>query len=525
MNTTPAPPGPRVYKRCANLLVALRKTQLPIAHVEPSSQRHVGRLPDHGHLSAERGVRTCARAFLVLLLRAQLDLSLNSSRLYGGGFYSGSASQYNATLLVERSIARGTPAIVIASNYRLGPLGFPQGKEAEEEGALNLGILDAKVALRWVHENIGAFGGDEKKVTVFGLSAGYIIANILMLDPEFSDLVRAAIMESGWAASSPLKLPAENEAAWRSFVSGISECGFALDDSTTFACLRSLKGTEAILANISPSEGAFGKELFPFGPVLDGPGGVIPDLPSRLYARGNFAKLPTISGTVLDEGTLFIPELDASFTTENIIDFLVANFTSSLVDPDDLLQRISELVSLYPEDPSAGSPFGTGNETFGLHPGFKRLAALVGDISFDSLRREWVQTSTAVGTPAYGFLFTEHANYQAGEAPPLFGGELTPLQFSPVVHGADNWYQFGTENIRSPADTVLATVIMDYWLSFATSLNPNDGLGSERPYWPAYDTKHKNLLRLEDDSIVAIRDDYRRDQLDFIARHPTIFHH
>ena len=54
--------------------------------------------------------------------------------------------------------------MVVASNYRLGPLGFPQGNEAQDDGVLNLGVLDAKVALEWAQENIGAFGGDDSKV-------------------------------------------------------------------------------------------------------------------------------------------------------------------------------------------------------------------------------------------------------------------------------------------------------------------------------------------------------------------------
>ena len=60
--------------------------------------------------------------------------------------------------------------MVVAVNYRLGPLGFPQGKEAEEDGVLNLGLLDVKVALEWVQANIGTFGGDRNKVKCFAVA-------------------------------------------------------------------------------------------------------------------------------------------------------------------------------------------------------------------------------------------------------------------------------------------------------------------------------------------------------------------
>ena len=60
--------------------------------------------------------------------------------------------------------AQGTPVVYISLNYRLGPFGFPQGREAEERGALNLGLKDQLAALEWIQERIGDFGGDPKKV-------------------------------------------------------------------------------------------------------------------------------------------------------------------------------------------------------------------------------------------------------------------------------------------------------------------------------------------------------------------------
>lgn len=61
---------------------------------------------------------------------------------------------------------QGTPIIYVNFNYRLGPLGFPQGSEADSKGALNLALKDQVAALEWVQHNIGAFGGDKSKVRV-----------------------------------------------------------------------------------------------------------------------------------------------------------------------------------------------------------------------------------------------------------------------------------------------------------------------------------------------------------------------
>lgn len=68
---------------------------------------------------------------------------------------------------------------------------------------------------------------------------------------------------------------------------------------------------------------------------------------------------------------------------------------------------ISDLLALYPDDPAAGSPFNTGNETFGLPPEFKRAAALKGDIGFESVRRAWINAAAREGVKTFGYLFTE----------------------------------------------------------------------------------------------------------------------
>ncbi|KAL1750914.1 Alpha/Beta hydrolase protein [Schizophyllum commune] len=407
--------------------------------------------------------------------------------IYGGGFYIGGALQYNATLLVKQSIARVTPVVVVAVNYRLGPLGFPQGKEAEEDGVLNLGLLNVKVALEEHH------------------------SSLLMLDEAFPTLARAAILQSGYAASLPLKGPTVNEAAWQSFVKGIPECASTAGSGASLACLRSLNDSNSLLANINPFDDAYGEQLYPFAPVIDGPGGVVPDMPSTVYAKGEFAKIPTISGNVLDEGTFFIPDLNASFTTDYISDYLCANFTLPPDDPASVGSALDEFIAMYPDDPSEGCPYNSGNDTFGLDPGYKRLTSIIGDAYFHALRRKWGQIASVSGAPTYAFLFAQPA---AGDSP-----------FMGVTHSSNVLYQFGTETAASPEDAALATSIMDYWLSFATSLDPNDGLGSQRPIWPAYSVENEVLLQLKVDNITTIPDEFRREQIAFVMDNPAVFHH
>ena len=81
---------------------------------------------------------------------------------------------------------------------------------------------------------------------------------------------------------------------------------------------------------------------------------------------------------------------------------------------------IQRLLELYPDNPALGSPFGTGNDTFGVGLEYKRGAAIITDIAFQAPRRAWVQAATAAGVPTYGYLFTDQ---NAALQDPVLGGE------------------------------------------------------------------------------------------------------
>lgn len=94
--------------------------------------------------------------------------------IFGGGFELGSTSMYDGTSLVAESVRQGKPIVFVAVNYRVGGFGFLPGKEIKADGSSNLGLLDQRLGLQWVADNIAAFGGDPDKVTIWGESAGSI---------------------------------------------------------------------------------------------------------------------------------------------------------------------------------------------------------------------------------------------------------------------------------------------------------------------------------------------------------------
>ncbi|KAJ3856797.1 esterase 1 [Lentinula lateritia] len=425
---------------------------------------------------------------------------------YGGGFIEGSSTEFNGSAIVAQSVVRGTPIVYVNFNYRLGPLGFPQGQEAADRKVLNLALHDQIAALTWVQENIGAFGGDKNKVTVFGESAGAIMTAVQLLNPSFSMFARAAILESGSAASALTFDAQHRQVDWDNFVAGVPGCAELSGTRNTFSCLQSVN-TTAITSGLLTAQSEI-PELFPWSPTIDGEGGFMPELPSLLFAKGTFAKIPFISGTNLDE--VFIPPTD-NYTSELITEFIIANYSPPVVpsvSEAQLKNATARLLELYPNIPALGSPFNTGNDTFGLSPGFKRI---FNDLNFQSQRRLWIQTASNAGVQTFGYLFT-----QPQPTIPTYLG---------VSHASELPFVYGAPPSAIASATGLSETMIDYWVSFATSLNPNDGKGIARPTWEQYTPQNQAVIQLDGDNTTMIPDDYRKAGIDFMNSMPLTFHH
>ncbi|RPD53051.1 esterase 1 [Lentinus tigrinus ALCF2SS1-7] len=428
--------------------------------------------------------------------------------VFGGGFRTGAASKFNASMLVAQSVSRGTPMIYVNFDYRVGPFGFPQGTEAIERGALNLGLKDQLAAVNWVKNHINIFNGDPSKITLFGSSAGAISIADLYLNSGMENLVRATISGSGFTGTIPMYNATRRETEWTNFVAATPECAGATAGNT-FDCMRST--SLDTLLNAYRTSASESPETFQFVPVIDGADGLIPDLPSTLVAQGKFSRIPLMTGTNLDDGTTFTPQ--AVTTDDQIKIFLTrAALPFQGGDPSPEFEAaLDELLEIYPEDPTVGSPYGTGSQTFGLSPEYKRLASIVGDTQFQAPRRAWVQAAAANGVPAYAFLFAD----PAAVADEKLG----------VTHGTDVPYMYGSPYVSGPMTKAgqVSLNMMDYIISFVTSVNPNDGKGSSRPNWPQYTASEKTLMQFASANMTAIPDDYRADEIAYINSVSSLF--
>ncbi|KAJ7127858.1 Alpha/Beta hydrolase protein [Mycena epipterygia] len=414
------------------------------------------------------------------------------------------ALQFIPCRFSRRIMFQGTPVIFASFNYRLGPLGFPPGVEAAERNALNLGLKDQVTAMQWIQDNTAIFGGDKSKVTVFGESAGASSITLLYLNSNLKDLVRTAIFES--PANVGIFEPSRSQSDWDNFVRAVPSCANSLRSGNSIPCLQSANAT-TLLQAIGTATDEAGAD-FPWGPTIDGPGGLLPDLPSVLLEKGKFARIPFIAGGNLDEGTFFTTPTISS--TNMIRASLISNYTSPQVPSQKLSSAVDKLLELYPDVPALGSPFNTGNETFGLSSQYKRYAAMSGDLIVQSQRRSWSQAASKFGLKTFAYLFN-------GPAPPLvsptFIGNITvpttPLPLVVMTHTSEVFYVFGLE-------AALSTQMVDYWVSFATSLDPNDGRGSTRPVWGQYTCNDEAVLQLNGTNTTMIPDNYRAQQIDFI---------
>ncbi|KAG9033685.1 hypothetical protein FRB95_014474 [Tulasnella sp. JGI-2019a] len=319
---------------------------------------------------------------------------------YGGGFVSGTSSTYNPTAILFQASKMQSPVIFVSIQYRLNIWGFCQGVQCSANNATNLGLRDQTLALRWVQDNIEAFGGDPEKVVFAGESAGAGSVAFHYFNPALqgnstsSALFRGAIMESG--APSMFAIGYPNQAIHQpafNLIANLTGCSpnatatahnattlttdTAASNQAVFDCLKSANNEALFNATFTVArlpQYAFGNVSI-FGPTLDGD--LIPDYPSKLLASGKFAKIPFISGNNVDEGTLFVPTIINSTAEyhELINQLYPVNQTV-----------LNKLQSFYPTL-AEGSPFGTGNETFGTSLIFKQSTWLLSVLGRPRLER------------------------------------------------------------------------------------------------------------------------------------------
>nr|KAF9078511.1 Alpha/Beta hydrolase protein [Rhodocollybia butyracea] len=220
--------------------------------------------------------------------------------IHGGGFQTGNG-QSNPVPLMQHAPSPGM--ILVTLEYRLGQFGYLAGPDFE--GSYNAGMLDQRTGLRWIQKYISEFGGDPKKVTIWGESAGagatqfHLIAD----DGDENGLFRAAMGDSASLSYMP-DCTSEYLKDVFDLFAGFAGCSEACDD--VMECLLEKNASTIASAGTQVVDNRT-STLFVFAPCIDGTFLATP--PVEAFASGKFAKVPVLFGSNTDEGANWSADL------------------------------------------------------------------------------------------------------------------------------------------------------------------------------------------------------------------------
>ncbi|XP_032013477.1 LOW QUALITY PROTEIN: carboxylesterase 4A [Hylobates moloch] len=384
----------------------------------------------------------------------------------GGAFIVGAASSYEGSDLAARE-----KVVLVFLRHRLGIFGFLSTDDSHARG--NWGLLDQMAALRWVQENIAAFGGDPGNVTLFGQSAGAMSISGLMMSPLASGLFHRAISQSGtvllrlFITRNPLKVAKK--------VAHLAGCNH---NSTQILvnCLRALSGAKVMRVSNKMRflQLNFQRDseeiIWSMSPVVDGV--VIPDDPLVLLTQGQVSSVPYLLG---------VNNLEFNWLLPYIMKFPLnrqamrkETITKMLWSTRTLLNITKEQVPLVVEE-----CLDNVNE-HDWKMLRNRMMDIVQDATFVYATLQTAHYHRDASLPVYLYEFEHHAH-----------GIIVKPRTDGADHGDEMYFLSGgpfATGLSTGKEKALSLWMMKYWANFACTGNPNDG---NLPYWPRYDKDEK----------------------------------
>lgn len=366
--------------------------------------------------------------------------------LHGGSHRTGAGWIYDGQNFARDGV------ILVAINYRLGPLGYfahpALTKAAGKAPVGNYGLMDQVAALEWVQRNIAAFGGDPKNVTLFGESAGGASTLAVLATPKAKGLFHRAVVQSGGGWSPPKTLQAKE-------ADGQAVAGkLGLGDRPTPAALRALPA-DRLIAEASAGD---------YGPFIDGK--LLTQTPAQAFAAGREIDVPLIIGANSGEDSLL---------------------GRKLPDPAGMAAAIPAPVRAAYEVEAA-----KGDEAL--------VRAAFGD-RYMAAPARWFAGQAAEGAPAWLYHFS------------YVGSRFRPFGVSTAAHAAEIQYVLEYWGRRTPEsavaadDRAMAKLMHGCWVAFAKTGAP----ACDTP-WPSYDSNKDELVEFGAET--SVRADFRKSQLD-----------
>ena len=387
---------------------------------------------------------------------------------YGGGFVAGDASEprYDGESMAKKGI------VALTVNYRLGVFGFfahPElTRESPHKASGNYGVLDQSAALRWVKENIAAFGGDPNKVTIAGESAGSISVSAQMASPLSKDLIAGAIGESGSLLGALSAVPLKT----------------AEETGLEFAKLIGANSLQELRDKNADSLLASSMKFGPFRFSMTTDGYFFPKDPFQIYQDGEQAKVPLLAGWNTEEMNYRMVLGNAKPTKENF-----EKAVNRLYG-----EKAAEVLKLYHPE--------TDNDV-------EQVATdLAGDRFISYSTWKWVDVhSKTSGQPVYRYLYERPRPEMVAEmgdaSPGLAGGVQRGQQRTPpskgAVHSAEIEYAMGNLSSNkvyawTDEDYKVSKIMQEYFANFIKRLDPN---GTGLPKWPSINDSNVPVMHID----------------------------
>jgi para-nitrobenzyl esterase len=399
--------------------------------------------------------------------------------IHGGAFVFGSGSLSSGAPFARQGI------VLVTFNYRLQRLGFfafpALSREHPDELKGNYAYMDQIAALEWVRQNIAAFGGDPRNVTIFGESAGGVSVHTHLTSPLSRGLFHKAIIQSGGGRDGVLTgRPMREDGVDPLYPVSAETIGvnFALrygiegTDADALARLRAL-GVAEIIDNGQESAGPGGPVTYS-GPILDGRLAV--ETFQSAYEAGRQARAPLLIGT----------------NSADFIGFISAETKEELFSQ--FGEGKAEAIAVY-------DPDGTAE--------LRTLLTMAGtDRAQAEPARFTARAFVARGAPAYMYRFS------------YIPTAMREQWKNGVPHGAEVPYAFDTLGVRqgpfpapppTPEDEAVARMVNTYWANFARAGDPN---GPGLTIWPLYDPGKDEILEFRPDGSAVGSPDPRKARLD-----------
>lgn len=367
--------------------------------------------------------------------------------IHGGSNVIGSGGEngYDGAALARKGV------VVVTINYRLGVFGFfahPElTRESPHHASGNYGLLDQIAALQWVQQNIAQFGGDPKRVTVFGESAGSINAGLLLCSPLSAGLFQRVILESG-----PVLSLAHHPAALEKGERFGESVARSLGAPANLKKLRDSSPDSVV--NAAREAATQGGDP---GFVLDG--WCLREPPAKIFAEGRQLPVDLMIGNNGREISVFRSPSSSASANRGLAG-----------------DSIKETIRIF-----YGSSASVVTGLFLINNVLGRTESAdswINDVvcACPAMAMSMLQAGT--GHPAYVYQFLRSIPGKGEKTLGSFHSLELPYVFGAFRKSAWNWLPF------EPVDYALGEAIMSYWTNFAKTGNPN---GPKLPNWPAFE--------------------------------------